>query len=309
MDYDKGDPFSHLILLAGPTGSGKTNLVTQLDSSIFEVVSFDSRQVYAEMPIGTTQPTQEELNLMPHHLVGYLSPKISVDAKSFSRLASNAIVEIRKRSKIPILVVGTGFYLKAFLYGMYPVPDIPDSIRNELEGYSDSEVEAKLKAVDIEAYQSIQPNDFYRYRRALEVNLAGGLWSDHKKNIQGGFLKEHPNTKTIGYFLDWDRAILYDRINYRAKQLIDPMIEETKFILEKYGRDCPGLRSIGYNFAIDFLDSKTSVDSFYEDIAKAHRNYAKKQITWFRKEPLLNSVSWDFAMESLREFQLLVKNK
>ncbi len=297
----------NLILIAGPTGSGKTSLVTSLDTSLFEVISFDSRQIYKDLPIGTTAPTEIERNLMPHSMVQFLESHKTLDAKKYSELALTAYQEIRAKSKIPILVAGTGFYLKAFLYGMYPIPDVPESVHNEVLALSEEIVAFELQTRDPEAFKLISKNDFYRYRRALEVCRVAGSWSEFKKETRGGLLKSHPDLSIVGFFIDWDRDILYQRINERAHSILLPMAEECKKVQALYGRDCPGLKTLGYNFAVDYVEQNLSLDSFYEEIAKDHRNYAKRQITWFKKEPLLQSVSWDFALERLLEFQLLIK--
>ncbi|PJE03782.1 MAG: tRNA (adenosine(37)-N6)-dimethylallyltransferase MiaA [Leptospira sp.] len=299
-----------LILLTGPTGSGKTQLVCSLDSNLFEVISFDSRQVYKDLPIGTACPSIEEQGRMPHALVEFLSSDQSMDAKEFSELAHQAYQRILEKGKVPILVAGTGFYLKAFLYGMYPIPDVSEEVHQAVLDLPDELVVAELKEKDPEAFQEISSNDFYRYRRALEVCRTSGSLTRFKQETIGGLLRSKDKFNVLGFFLDWDREILYSRINTRARNLLIPMAEEAKLVREKYSADCPGLKTLGYNFALDFLDEKMSLDSFYEGIAKAHRNYAKRQITWFKKEPLLQKVSWDFAMEKLQEVQLLViKNK
>jgi tRNA dimethylallyltransferase len=297
----------NLILIAGPTGSGKTALATSLDPSLFEVVSFDSRQIYKDLPIGTTSPTEQERNLMPHSMVQFVDSQQTLDAKKYAELALIEYQKIQAKSKIPILIAGTGFYLKAFLYGMYPIPDVPEKIHNEILALSNESVVSELQRLDPSAYMQISKNDFYRYRRALEVCWVAGSWSQFKQETKGGLLKSHPELRIIGYFLDWDREILYQRINKRAYSILLPMAEECKKVQELYGRDCPGLKTLGYNFALDYVDQNLSLDSFYEEIAKDHRNYAKRQITWFKKEPLLQSVSWDFALERLLEFQLLIK--
>lgn len=299
-----------LILLTGSTGSGKTALVSELDSDIFEVISFDSRQVYKDLPIGTTAPTKEEQSSMPHALIQFQTSNQRIDAKEFADLALQAYLRIHAKGKIPILVAGTGFYLRAFLYGMYPVPDIAIDVHQAVIDLPDELVIQELKERDPEAFEYISSNDFYRYRRALEVCRTSGSWSKFKQETIGGLLKSKEKFNILGFFLDWDREILYSRINQRAKDLLLPMAEEASKVRDQYGADCPGLNTLGYNFALDFLDNKMNLDSFYEGIAKAHRNYAKRQITWFKKEPLLQKVSWDFAMENLLEVQLLViKNK
>lgn len=296
-----------LILLTGSTGSGKTQLLANLDSNLFEAVSFDSRQIYSDLPIGTTAPTTTELERMPHHLVGILSSNEDMDANRYRKLAGEAVQKIIDKKKIPILTAGTGFYLRAFLYGMYPVPKIPADVRNHVNSLSEGMVLEELEKMDSIAKEEISPNDFYRYRRALEVAYMGVKWSDLKTKTDGGYLTENPGIRVRGFFLDWNRNELYERINRRAESLLIPMAQEARKISERYGRNCPGLKTLGYNFALDYIDGSLNIESFCEEIAKAHRNYAKRQITWFRKQPLLESFSWDCVLGILADMQLLTK--
>lgn len=307
MNEDSLPGIPDIILLAGPTGSGKTRLVTELDSSLFEVVSFDSRQVYRDLPIGTTAPTTEEKNSMPHHMVGFLESCESLDANLFRERASSVLASIRDRGKIPILTAGTGFYLRAFLHGMYPVPDILPEIRNLVNEMDEARVLEELKERDFPAFEKISPNDFYRYRRALEVNLSGVKWSGLGQETEGGYLHKNPGLRIQGYFVDWDRDILYRGINDRAKSILEPMAEEAKRVCDLYGRECPGLKTLGYNFALDYLQGSRTIESYYDEIAKAHRNYAKRQITWFKRESYLVSGTWDSILGTLIDLQLLIK--
>lgn len=294
-----------LPVLAGPTGSGKTSLVCSLPSDRFEVVSFDSRQVYWELPIGTTLPTPKERSLMPHALVGTLRADQSVNARSYSEEARLAIDRIWHAGKIPILVCGSGFYLRAFLKGMFPVPDISSEIRKRAQNIPLAEALEILREKDTLALANIDESDAYRVRRALEVILSGSLWSEVSKVTVGGFLEEHPGLQVKGFWINWPREELYKRINERIPQLIkNGMLEETKIVLETYGRQCPGLGSLGYNFALDFLSGKIDTNSFIEQLAQAHRNYAKRQVTWFRKDPLLLPATWN---EVLNEFKNIEK--
>jgi tRNA dimethylallyltransferase len=298
-------PFSHFLpILAGPTGSGKTKLVTSLSSDRFEVVSFDSRQVYSELPIGTTMPTPEEQKDMPHHLVGTLYANESLNARSYSASARKAVSEIWQKGKIPILVCGSGFYLRAFLNGMFPVPEILPHIKEEAQNMPLAEAIEIIKEKDILALQNIGESDIYRIRRILEVVLSGTSWSDISQVTVGGFLKEHPGLVVRGYWLDWNRDELYARINERVLDLLtNGMIEETKIVLEKYGETCPGLGSLGYNFALDFLHGNIDTNSFIERLAQSHRNYAKRQVTWFRKDPLLLPATWKQVFDEFKNIE------
>jgi tRNA dimethylallyltransferase len=296
--------FPILPIIAGPTGSGKTSLVCSLPSSRFEVVSFDSRQIYSELPTGTTLPSLEELSLMPHYLVARLNADQSVNARTYSDWARDAILSIWEKGKIPILVCGTGFYLRAFLLGMYPVPEIEDTVREEAQNIPLAEALKIIHEKDELALASIGESDEYRVRRILEVILSGVQWSEISKETIGGFLREFPSLKTKGYWINWARAELYARINARVPYLIENgMLEETKLVADKYGEDCPGLKSLGYNFALDFLHGNIDSNSFMERLAQSHRNYAKRQVTWFRKDPILLPATWDEVLHGFKNIE------
>lgn len=290
-------------MISGPTGSGKTGIVCGLNPEIFEVISFDSRQVYRELCIGTTKPTLQERSRIEHHLVDFLSPREKINASTFVQMANDVLEKILSKNKIPIIVCGTGFYLKAFLYGMFPVPKISEETKRRLEAMTKSERWALLEEIDSEAQRKLSQNDEYRIFRALEVNLSGVKWSELKNEESEGLLKRN-DIEVTGFFLDEDRKQLYERINKRADEMIkNGMIEETKMILEKYGEDCPALNTLGYNFTLEFIRGKLDIESLRENLKKSHRNYAKKQITWFRKEKILLPISKENALDYLIKIQ------
>lgn len=286
-----------LPVLGGPTGSGKTALSQTLDPKRFEIVSFDSRQVYRDLPVGTTAPTHEESTYIRHWLVGFLNANESVNASQFSIWAGEAIQDITARGKIPFLIGGTGFYLRAFLLGMYPVPNVPKETKDYVLELSLEEARTQLFSKDPKALTSLSPQDGYRIKRALEVVLTGVLWSDVSRDTVGGYLREHPDVQIIGHWLDWPRDFLYQRINTRVKQIATGMLAETKEVISRYGADCPGLRTLGYNFALAFLNGTIDINTFIEQLAQSHRNYAKRQITWFKKDPLLSPISFEAAVQ------------
>ncbi|TGM29328.1 tRNA (adenosine(37)-N6)-dimethylallyltransferase MiaA [Leptospira levettii] len=286
-----------LPILGGPTGSGKTSLTQALDPKRFEIVSFDSRQVYRDLPVGTTAPTPEEFSHIRHWLVGFLNANESINANQFSLLAREAISDIQSRGKIPILIGGTGFYLRAFLLGMFPVPNVPKDTKDYVLDLTLEEARTMLQTKDPRALESLSSQDGYRIKRALEVVLTGVLWSEVSKQTVGGYLQDHPEVKLIGHWLDWPRDILYKRINTRVNQIVSGMLEETKEVISKYGPNCPGLRTLGYNFALAFLNGTIDINTFIEQLAQSHRNYAKRQITWFKKESFLSPISFDAAVQ------------
>lgn len=286
-----------LPILGGPTGSGKTSLSQVLDPKRFEIVSFDSRQVYRDLPVGTTAPTPQESANIRHWLVGFLNANESINANQFSLLARDAILDIQSRGKVPFLIGGTGFYLRAFLLGMYPVPNVPKETKEYVLTLPLEEARGLLQSKDPKAMEALNEQDGYRIKRALEVVLTGVLWSDVSKETVGGYLADHPEVRLVGHWLDWPREILYKRINVRVEEIVSAMLEETKEVVSKYGPNCPGLRTLGYNFALAFLNGMIDINTFIEQLAQSHRNYAKRQITWFKKESFLSPISYDAAVQ------------
>jgi tRNA dimethylallyltransferase len=188
--------------------------------------------------------------------------------------------------------------------GMYAVPKISPEVREEAQNIPLVKAIEIIKEKDVFALQNIGESDFYRVRRILEVVLSGVLWSDVCKETVGGFLAEHSSLQVKGFWINWEREKLYARINERVPMLLtNGMIEETKYVLEKYGDACPGLKSLGYNFALDFLQGNIDSNSFMERLAQSHRNYAKRQVTWFRKDPLLAPASWDEVFYELKNIE------
>ncbi|MBP9885339.1 MAG: tRNA (adenosine(37)-N6)-dimethylallyltransferase MiaA [Leptospiraceae bacterium] len=289
-------------MLASPTGGGKTEICSHLDPDRFEIVSFDSRQVYKVLSVGTAKPEKPILDQIPHHLVDFLDPDKKVNAAYFVSLANQALEDIYFRGKIPILTCGTGFYLKAFLYGMYPVPEIKPEIRERLESLSREERWNRLQEVDSASAITISYADDYRVVRALEVFESGGVkWSELKENKNDGYLAQR-KLEVTGILISRQRDELYDRINRRCVKMIqEGVLEETKEVVSLYGEQAPALNSLGYNFALAYINGKMSMESFSEEFARSHRNYAKKQITWFKKEEILKPMDWNSALEIIKK--------
>lgn len=284
MKNENGCP---LVILAGATGSGKTALITQLPTEIFEIVSFDSRQVYKFLELGTAKPTKEEREKIFHHLIDFLEPTQTINAKEFSNMAEACIQKIWSKGKIPILTVGTFFYLKAFLYGMFVVPEISLQVRKQVQEMSLPQKWETLKTLDEPSARMIHPNDDYRLTRALEVTLSGKKWSEASCVREMGFLEKH-RPKVFGYYLFRERTELYERINARAKTIFESGIErETELVMKKFGENCPALETLGYSFVIQYLKGEISKENALELFARAHRNYAKRQITWFKQNSWL----------------------
>lgn len=176
-------------------------------------------------------------------------------------------------------------------------------IREYLKTLSDSEKYKKLQELDPSRAEQISQNDRYRLERSLEIAVSGLKWKD-LETPTGGILEEFGDMSCIGLFLDGEREELYRRINSRAEKMIQKgLVEETRDIIERFGENCPALNSLGYNFAVENIHGKISLECLVNKFSQSHRNYAKKQITWFKKEKLLKRISWQGALALLKNIE------
>jgi tRNA dimethylallyltransferase len=282
-----------LVVVLGPTASGKTALSLSLaDRFQGELVNCDSVAMYRDFDIGTAKPTALERARAPHHLLDCVAPTGHVTAGEYARQARRVLDEIKARAHLPIVVGGTGLYLRALLQGLFPAPQRSEELRQRLRERAESRGPAYLhrilRRLDRTAAEKIHANDAPKLIRAIEVCLASRqkmteLWQQHGRDPLRGF-------RILRLGLDPGRQALYDRINQRAQQMFEAgLIEETQRLLEKYG-DAPGpLSSLGYKQALQFLRGELTRDQALQAAQQAHRNYAKRQMTWFRREP---EVTW-----------------
>lgn len=296
-------------VLLGPTGSGKTGLLTRLSSPRFEVVSCDSRQVYREMEIGTAAPGPEILKIIPHHLTGILTPDRRYSAALFAEEAARAIREIDRRGRIPILAGGTGFYYRALRTGVFQV-DVSAEIRSRVQGLTLTEKRDALLKTDPDIFTPIgqgeraagriHPNDEYRITRALEVVLAGGLsWREQwrRSERKSGGPSEF---EFRGWILTPDPTEHEQKLHRRATEMVDEgFLAETETVLKRYGSECPGLRTLGYRFAVDVIQGRLPESELAESLFTAHRQYARRQRTWFRREDALQPLDGEGVLEAL----------
>lgn len=287
-------------VLLGPTGSGKTELAVGLDPARYEIISCDSRQIYREMPIGSAMPLPEELARVRHHLVDFLSPAEDFNAGTFARLARDALGDVLARGKSPVLVGGAGFYYRALKTGLFSRTTVDPGTRERVRGMTHTERLALLREGDPTAVLPdgrptvpgfIHPHDAYRVERALEILLSTGVpWSEHWRRAREAGMASREFNFT-GFYLETDRETYWRRLFERAAQMVGAgLVAEAGRLREAYG-DCPGLKTLGYGLALQRLDGAISEDRLIEELAIRHRQYGKRQRTWFRREPELRAVS------------------
>jgi tRNA dimethylallyltransferase len=287
-----------LVVLLGPTASGKSALALALAAETGgEIVNADALQVYRGLDIGTAKPSVEERRRVPHHLVDVLPPEASLSAGEFARLAAEAIAGIRERGRIPFVVGGSGLYLRALLGGMSPMPDVPPALRRwlrrETERSGLSSLRRWLRLLDPLTAARTTEGDTQRTLRALEVALAGGRpqpwWI-----ARSPFGDAAPHAIRVGLTLP--RAVLYDRIAGRVSAMVAAgWVGEVDALL-KAGLDpgLPAFQAIGYRQLAQHLRGEIDLDQAVEETVRATRRFAKRQLTWFRKEP---NVAWFDAQE------------
>jgi tRNA dimethylallyltransferase len=316
----KSDREPLLVVVLGPTASGKTALALAIARRFHgEIVSCDSVAMYREFEIGTAKPSAAERAEIPHHLLDYVDPLADVTAGEYARQAREILREItlretvlgknEQRGLLPIVSGGTGLYLRALLEGLFSGPSRSGDLRNG--GLRNEELRKKLRGraekhgpehlhrilqrLDAPAANRIHANDVPKVIRAIEVCLSSRraspqtsprtsprtmteLWQQGREPLHG--------FRILRLGLNPEREALYARINQRAAKMFDDgLIAETKMLLAKYGEQARPLASLGYKQAMQFLRGELDRDSALAAAQQAHRNYAKRQITWFRREP------------------------
>ena len=277
-----------LIVLVGATASGKTALAMRLAQEFGgEIVSCDSVAVYREMEIGTAKPSVEQRAAIPHHMLDVVSPDQLFTAGDYSREARPAIADITRRGRLPIVAGGTGLYLRALLDGLFPSPPTDPKLRSRLrdraaekgQGY----LHRLLEQLDPPTARLVHANDVPKVIRAIEVSLSARqpmseLWQKGREPLTG--------YRVLRLGLDPPRALLYERINDRAARMFERgLVEETRSLAERFGYDARPLSSLGYAQAVAVLQGRLTVAAAISAAQQSHRNYAKRQGTWFRKEP------------------------
>ncbi len=296
-----------LLVVAGPTASGKTALAIELSRYFdIEVVSADSRQVYCGLDIGTAKATVEERRLVPHHLVDVVNPDEDFSVADFIRLASDAIAQIHERGRLPVVVGGTGLYIKGLTEGLLSAPSGDCGVREALLAQEREQgsgtLYRRLCAVDPPLAERLPPGDLLRIVRALEVyEISGRRLSEFQ---QEHAFEERPY-RTLKMALTPEREILYQRINQRVEQMFSMgLLDEVRHLLDKgYSADLKSMQTIGYRESILHLKGRLSLDEAVTLIQRDSRRYAKRQLTWLRRDNSIISV--DSFEESARIQKLI----
>ena len=288
-----------ILTIIGPTASGKSALSVELAKRLDgEIISLDSRQIYEGMPMGTAQPTHEEMDGIPHHLFGFRNPAKPISSGEYAKMVKEKVVEIRGFGKVPIICGGAGLYYRALKTGIFEgsVSDLPTRDRLD-QAYEDDPVSLleRLKSIDPKYASIVHINNKKRLMRALEIyETTGKTPSEHFQDQEENPV-ESMNLFTI--LLIWNRKIIIDRIEKRTDEMLENgWIEEVQKLLIKQSESkmvYPALNSIGYRQIQSYLKGDLTFDEMREDIVIRTRQFAKRQVQWFKKENIDLMVEMD----------------
>jgi tRNA dimethylallyltransferase len=288
-----------ILTIIGPTASGKSALSVELAKRLDgEIISLDSRQIYEGMPMGTAQPTHEEMDGIPHHLFGFRNPAKPISSGEYAKMVKEKVVEIRGFGKVPIICGGAGLYYRALKTGIFEgsVSDLPTRDRLD-QAYEDDPVSLleRLKSIDPKYASIVHINNKKRLMRALEIyETTGKTPSEHFQDQEENPV-ESMNLFTI--LLIWNRKIIIDRIEKRTDEMLENgWIEEVQELLIKQSESkmvYPALNSIGYRQIQSYLKGDLTFDEMREDIVIRTRQFAKRQVQWFKKENIDLMVEMD----------------
>lgn len=270
------------IVISGATGVGKTDLSIKLAKRLdADIISADASQVYKFLDIGTAKVTEDEMQGIKHYMIDVVEPDEDYSVGDFEVEVNKILNEKEENDENVILVGGTGLYIRAITDGFSDLPTKDEKIRKDLEEKSLEELKEILKELDLQAYNEIDLNNKLRLVRAIEVcKITGGKFSELRvKNIKKN------NYNFLKVFLTRNREELYERINKRVDIMIQKgLVEEAKKVYNNYGNSLYKISAIGYKELFNYFDGKVSLEEAIEDIKRESRRYAKRQMTWFRKE-------------------------
>jgi tRNA dimethylallyltransferase len=284
-----------VLVLVGPTAIGKTELSFSLAEYFnCEIISMDSVQVYRFMDIGSAKPGREERKRVRHHLIDIVDPDEQYSAASFVRDCLRAVENICNRGKTPLITGGTGLYLSCLINGLFETvhvkSEVREALKTDLRAKGLATLHQELATVDPLSAKRIHPNDRQRILRGLEIYRATGIpWSEHlRQQKERGPAVRFSRLYCIG--LECERQLLYRRIDRRAEQMLDQgLVEEVTCLREMgYGPELASMQSIGYRHVNKYLDGDYDLTSMVSDLARDTRRYAKRQMTWFRRQACLN---------------------
>ncbi|MBA7600581.1 tRNA dimethylallyltransferase [subsurface metagenome] len=291
-----------LLAILGPTASGKSGLAVTLAGKLIaegitdgaEVICCDSRQLYKGATIGTATPRPEERAGIPHHLYNFLDPGKELSAGEYSRLAREKVTEVRGRGHLPILVGGSGFYFQALVDGLFEAPEVDQAVRERLVSYCKRRGVVRLwrilSRLDGESASRIKPRDRQRVIRAMEVRLQTGKpLSQLQKNIP-----PPPNYDLLALGIAPPREILYQLVEERVDKMIAAgLVEEVEGLLSQgVSKESPVFKAIGYGEIASHLEGETGLDEAVKQIKTHSRQYAKRQLTWFRRDKRIRWIEW-----------------
>lgn len=285
-----------VVVIVGPTASGKTAVSIKLAKKINgEIISADSMQIYKYMDIGTAKPTLDEMQGIKHYMLDVVMPDETFNVAKYKSMAESAIEEILKKGKVPIIVGGTGLYINTLVDGI-EFADVPgdEEYRNELieKGYREGamSIYKELEKIDSESAKKIDPNNIRRVARAIEIYKVTGktktqLDIESRKEVKYDY-------RLFG--MEWDRETLYNRIDLRVDKMIEAgLIDEVRNVTEKFKISNTAVQGLGYKEVIEFLNGNISYEEMIEKLKLETRHYAKRQLTWFRRDKRIKWIKPD----------------
>ena len=292
-----------IIVISGPTGIGKSKVAVELAKKLgnAEIISSDSMQIYKEMSIGTAKVTDEEMSGIKHHMIDEVSIHDNFSVYDYQKKTKKLISDMNKRGRIPIIIGGTGLYINSLLYKLdfsseAEDKELREKLNKEVELYGKEYLYNKLKELDPEYAEKLSVNDTFRIIRALEVIYkSGNKYSEENKN----FREYNDEYDKLIYILQTDRELLYDRINKRVdKMFAAGLLDEVKDIIKDMSSEeiasNRALLAIGYKELISYLQGEITYERAVDLIKQKSRNYAKRQLTWFRRESEANFIDVNF---------------
>jgi tRNA dimethylallyltransferase len=289
-----------LRIIAGPTGSGKSALAVALAQRLgAEIVGADSQQVYRHFDVGTAKPSAAQTSAVAHHLVSEVDPLEPFSAARYQSMADAAIADIHSRGKQVVIVGGTGLYLRVLLHGVVTAPGSDQALRDELEKNDDATLHARLVEVDPISAARLPPRDRVRIIRALEIQLLSGRTASEHRADHAFAPDRYPFRLWV---LNPPREQLYAAINARARAMFEAgLLDEVKRLVARGYREAAAMRSVGYVEALAVIEGRLTLEEAIDEVAQRTRHYAKRQLTWFKKEPGARFVSPPYDVTSLAE--------